>query len=139
MPFTVRAPDETIRLFVTNDLLALRIKPQRAGKARGDVAEVTERGREMASFNVGVGPFVVLDAVEEIAVVRRALYLATEFFAKLIARPKQLPAAVLAKNHHAFRPIKRVAVFVAFLDVRRPDALLEDELFLLPNVAAAAV
>src|SRR5690349_18171243 len=59
---------------------------------------------------------------------RRAIRFAGHFLARFVARAKQLPAAALAENQHSFGAVKGIPVFVTFLHVRRPDALLEDEL-----------
>src|SRR5438132_3231755 len=98
MPFAVAAPHEPIRLRVTEDVLFCRIKPQRAGQARGDVAQVTQRCGEMADFDVCVRPRPALDAIEKIALMQRILSGAAELFAQLVPRPEKLPAAVFAQD-----------------------------------------
>src|SRR5206468_1239634 len=54
---------------------------------------------------------------------------------QLVARAVQLPAFRVTNNQHAVGAVKGRAVFITFLHVRRPDALLEDELLLLARFA----
>src|SRR5258705_9603944 len=48
-----------------------------------------------------------------------------------------LIAAVFAEQHHPLRAVKRVAVLKTFLEIRRPDPLLENELPLVAGLAVA--
>ena len=53
---------------------------------------------------------------------------AGRLFDQLVAWSVKFVAPDLAKDHHPFGAVVSVAVFVAFLHVRGPDALLEDQL-----------
>ena len=52
---TVFAADEGVGFGVVEDLFGARIEMQGSAHSGGDVAQVTERGREMAFGDVGVG------------------------------------------------------------------------------------
>jgi len=56
--------------FVADERLLHRIEHQRLSRARGDVAEVAERGGEMIDRDVGVELRAGADGIEKIAVMR---------------------------------------------------------------------
>jgi len=54
-------------------------------------------------------------------------------FPWFVARSEQLPSVLLTQDHHPFGAVKGIAVLMAFLDIRGPDALFENELALAPR------
>ena len=73
MAFAIRPADEPVGLVVAGELLGGRIEVQHPAHARGDVAQVGERGGQVPDLDVGVGPPAASDAVEEVAMVRQAV------------------------------------------------------------------
>src|SRR5436190_6947533 len=92
MAFPIRAPEQSVRFVIADELFLRRIKLQCAAQARRDVRKVRQRRGQMARFGVGDWRFAAPDAVQKIAVMRfetdRAAHLLDEF----VARTVELPA-----------------------------------------------
>ena len=70
---TVLAGQQRIGLLVANDLLGARVEVQRSPDAHGQVAQVDQRGREVADFDLGIGAPPGLDRVQEVGRVAEQL------------------------------------------------------------------
>ena len=82
----------------------------------------------MADLDVGIRRAALADAAEKIVVMCPQIRRAPHLLPQLVARAVQLPATVLAQKHDAVRAVKGVPVLISLLDVRCPDALLENKL-----------
>src|SRR5687767_14552368 len=109
-------------------MLLLRVELKRPPHARRNVPQVTQARRQVADLDVGVWPLATLDALQKVPVVRPAIGPPAHFLAWLVARPKQFPPFRLPQHEHPLGPVERIAVLVTFLDVRRPNTLLENQL-----------
>lgn len=68
------------------------------------------------------------DAVQEVLMMGRQRKRSGCARTRLVARQCHLPAVLFAQDHHALGAVEGVAVLVAFLEVRRPNPLFEDQL-----------
>src|SRR5688500_10772193 len=83
---------QLVRLGIVRKLFRGWIEFERAAETGGDVAQVAERSGQMSGFNIRRGLLAVFDALEEVAVVRRAIGATAHLFARFVLRSEELPA-----------------------------------------------
>src|SRR5262245_24533138 len=115
----IGAAEKPVGLRVADDGLRLSVEEQRAAEAIGDVAQMAQPRALVAFLDIGVGPFSVLDAIEEVADVpfrTGRLVRSFDIAGRVPAVVVEDQVALLAVEHYA--PILPLNAGL------RPDALL---------------
>ena len=97
MILPVGAAHKFCRLLIAHNFFRRRIKLQPTPDAGGDGSQMYQRCGQVADFNIGMRSPPAPDALQKIAMMRQTVQCTVHFFAKLVLRPKQLPAAALAR------------------------------------------
>src|SRR5687768_5026073 len=105
MPLAVLPANQRIRLVIPHDLLRLRIEVDPPADTRGDVPEVCDRRRPVADLDVRIRPRARADAVEEVAVVQRAVQLSGDVLDWLVLRPERLVPTLAIQDQIPLRAV----------------------------------
>ena len=131
MVISIRSFHQGVTLRIVLDSLCLGIKTQNASNPRGNIGQVDDRRSAMPFTDAGVKLLLIATyAIEEVRVMRRqrdrALPLGDEFHFGAV----QPPSGCVTEDQHSVGSVEGCTVIVTFLRMRRPDPLLEDQLFL---------